>query len=84
MDRKTLGKNLQIAREYKGMTQPEMADKLSCSRATIARIEGGGSSRPGRILAMAKVIGMDLEKISPGASAFLGVDAAWGQGQKPE
>ena len=82
MDWKQLGKNLQIAREVRGMTQPDLAEKLSCHRATIARIEGGGQTRPARVLGMAKAIGMDLEQIAPGASAFLGVSPSWGQTQK--
>lgn len=61
------GQRLTVAREYVGLTQGELADRLGVTTATVQRAESG-KTRPRRttFMAWAMATGVDLDWLEKG------------------
>jgi len=55
---------LRTWREYRSLTQQELADKIGLTRVALARIESGTSQpRPSTRRALAKALGIRVEEL---------------------
>jgi len=61
---KCFGKNVKIERIKQDLTQEQLAEKMDVSQNYIACIESGRQNMSlGKILELAKVLGVDIEKL---------------------
>lgn len=70
MEKEEIGKKIKILRKTRGLTQEQLADKLSVKRATISNYEiGRRSPHIKELEAIAEALGVNLEYFGFGGSA---------------
>lgn len=57
----TLGERLKIARDYAGLTQPELAEKAGCGQGVISKIERGDQEVSAYVVKLATACGVRPE-----------------------
>jgi FMN phosphatase YigB (HAD superfamily)/DNA-binding XRE family transcriptional regulator len=75
MDERSLGKQLQKARQVAGLTQQQLCHKANLSFSTLTKIERGAIKAPSifTIQAIADALGLSLDELI-GQSSFLGAN----------
>lgn len=70
MEKEEIGKKIKILRKTRGLTQQQLADKLSVKRATISNYEiGRRSPHIKELEAISEALGVNLEYFGFGGSA---------------
>ncbi|MFC0179962.1 XRE family transcriptional regulator [Thorsellia kenyensis] len=66
MKENTLANRFLLAREFKGLTQKQLADKVGVSQSSIFKIESGQTLKPRDIYDLAKVLSVSVEWLKSG------------------
>lgn len=66
MKENTLANRFLLARESKGLTQKQLAEKVGVSQASVFKIEDGQTLKPRDIYDFAKVLGVSVEWLKSG------------------